>query len=567
MKKIRIIAIVFVTMLLLVLSSCNKEQEKVTVTYIIDDEVYEVCELLIGEKASNIEAEKKDNLVFTGWKLRNEEYDFSKPVTKDIKLKGSFITFCEANGHTVVTDSKIDATCAETGLTEGSHCSVCNEVLKEQYPISKSIVHNYSEPTCLTPATCTVCGKQKNDKLGEHKVVEANYEEGSHCSVCNEIYGDKLLYEVVDLEYEINSEREMLTIDEYNNIIDILVVYGVLNDGTKVKLNNEEVEVYYERIKVDENAYPIKYIPLVYLKYNNYVKQTNKLYYGILNILNIDFTNIDSAGMHRLIVGDECGDILISREYFTILGVQYTEQAIEYFKNNGWEYFSYVYPSTLGYQVSRYFLKDGYKLVFDFREIYNGVEPEIYMYIRISKVEDFNKIVYLDYKFDFNNKYLTINQYKYIKAYLTVYAIYLDGRKEEVSNADVTVYNLDFLADKNSAGPHIHIEYQDILIQTDKLYYGMINELEIDYDKLSPSSNIYIREDYSTVYYDKTQLLNYIAEMGYESYDEYFKSCGWVFIKGNETTSTASYYIRNNVKMYITVYNEYINIRVHLITE
>jgi hypothetical protein len=42
-----------------------------------------------------------------------------------------------ATGHTPVTDPAVDPTYSETGLTEGSHCSVCNEVLKAQQPIDK----------------------------------------------------------------------------------------------------------------------------------------------------------------------------------------------------------------------------------------------------------------------------------------------------------------------------------------------------------------------------------------------------------------------------------------------
>ena len=37
-----------------------------------------------------------------------------------------------ATGHKVVKDAAVAATCETTGKTEGSHCSVCNTVIKAQ---------------------------------------------------------------------------------------------------------------------------------------------------------------------------------------------------------------------------------------------------------------------------------------------------------------------------------------------------------------------------------------------------------------------------------------------------
>ena len=78
-----------------------------------------------------------------------------------------------AKGHMVAIDEAITATCTETGLTEGSHCSVCNEVLVAQ-KVVPVIDHSYSEykvtskatfgKTGVQTATCTLCNKAKVTK-------------------------------------------------------------------------------------------------------------------------------------------------------------------------------------------------------------------------------------------------------------------------------------------------------------------------------------------------------------------------------------------------------------------
>ena len=42
-----------------------------------------------------------------------------------------------AVGHTVVIDPEIEPTYTTEGLTEGSHCAVCGEILVKQEPIEK----------------------------------------------------------------------------------------------------------------------------------------------------------------------------------------------------------------------------------------------------------------------------------------------------------------------------------------------------------------------------------------------------------------------------------------------
>ena len=82
-------------------------------------------------------------------------------------------------GHDVVVDEEIPATCIATGLTEGSHCSRCNEILVEQEEIAKTdCVDDDNDNRCdicdkticehtsfyewvvVTPATCTEDGER-----------------------------------------------------------------------------------------------------------------------------------------------------------------------------------------------------------------------------------------------------------------------------------------------------------------------------------------------------------------------------------------------------------------------
>ena len=116
----------------------------------------------------------------------------------------------DATGHTEVIDAEKAPTCTETGLTEGKHCSVCNEVLVAQKEVAalghKEETVAGKAATCtetgLTDGKkCTVCGvttvEQKEIAALGHKeetvagkaptCTETGLTEGKHCSVCNEV--------------------------------------------------------------------------------------------------------------------------------------------------------------------------------------------------------------------------------------------------------------------------------------------------------------------------------------------------------------------------------------------
>lgn len=86
----------------------------------------------------------------------------------------SYEEVIEATGHTVVTDAAVAAACETTGLTEGSHCSVCGKVLTEQTVIPAA-GHKWSEyrESGKVKRKCSVCGKTETVRtLPKVKMVQ-----------------------------------------------------------------------------------------------------------------------------------------------------------------------------------------------------------------------------------------------------------------------------------------------------------------------------------------------------------------------------------------------------------
>ncbi len=115
-----------------------------------------------------------------------------------------------ATGHSIVNDPAIDATCTTKGKTAGSHCSVCNVVIKAQTETA-ALGHSWNSGTVTTKPTCSAagvktftctrsgCGATKTETvpMAAHTPVsdaavvptctETGKTAGTHCSVCKEV--------------------------------------------------------------------------------------------------------------------------------------------------------------------------------------------------------------------------------------------------------------------------------------------------------------------------------------------------------------------------------------------
>ena len=116
-----------------------------------------------------------------------------------------------ALGHTEVADAAVSNTCTTDGLTAGSHCSACGEVLAAQEVIPAK--HDWMQLALLESATCftygeerrscRVCGTVENAPVAPlaHDFVKDEETQLHTCTLCNGILFAGHLYAAFESEY------------------------------------------------------------------------------------------------------------------------------------------------------------------------------------------------------------------------------------------------------------------------------------------------------------------------------------------------------------------------------
>ena len=137
--------------------------------------------------------------------------------------------------HTVVVDEAVAATCKNTGLTAGTHCSVCGVVISKQEVIGK-LDHTVVIDEAVK-ATCAKEGLTQGAHCSEClKIIEAQYKtptsdhnfENRVCIDCGAAYYSK------GLEYFLDSERERYSVFGIGHCTDVDIVIPSYYNGLPV---------------------------------------------------------------------------------------------------------------------------------------------------------------------------------------------------------------------------------------------------------------------------------------------------------------------------------------------
>lgn len=187
----------------------------------------------------------------------------------------------KAEGHKKVTDKAIAASCAAAGKTEGSHCSVCGEVFTAQQVIP-ALEHKWQEATCASPKKCTVCGKTDGEAL-PHTM------ENGKCKVCGYFYNAVI--------YDGNTVR-----------ITYRRVKKVRSDGTRLELffnveNKTSKTMIIQADAISLNGYCFNDISMSYNVISRTVGEIS-LYINEFDSSLVDVDNIEYVGGQFRILDD-----------------------------------------------------------------------------------------------------------------------------------------------------------------------------------------------------------------------------------------------------------------------
>ncbi len=184
-------------------------------------------------------------------RLRSKSLHRARLGCGDVKVEGDCTTdrvvaqVCEicgeigedevtaAPGHTEVVDAAVAATCEATGLTEGSHCSVCGEVLVAQETVA-IIDHIYEN------GSCTMCGKAEPVipfKVGDIVIFTGSMSDGTKYELSE--FGSSAKYGTAAKYTDVPAGTFLITVVEGNQS----GTFAFKNGNNYIALNGSDLKL------------------------------------------------------------------------------------------------------------------------------------------------------------------------------------------------------------------------------------------------------------------------------------------------------------------------------------
>jgi hypothetical protein len=126
--------------------------------------------------------------IFSHW-VDGSNNEITTLATYELTVEAANMVYTPIYKHTVVIDVAVAPTCTETGLTQGSHCSVCGEVIVAQEVI-ETTGHDYkyaitTAPTCAAKGYATYSCHCGDSYTTEVDMLGHVYGDDLKCEVCS----------------------------------------------------------------------------------------------------------------------------------------------------------------------------------------------------------------------------------------------------------------------------------------------------------------------------------------------------------------------------------------------
>lgn len=216
--------------------------------------------------------------------------DFSKDIISGSCEVTMYACWETNHKHTVLTDTAIEPTCTQSGITEGSHCSECGFVIKYQDEIP-ALGHNFAsqavtdiEPTCTIKGQssrhCERCEEKtdiktipaKGHTLADRTDKKATLQsDGAVSTVCTECGYIKKTVVTSKIENIALSKAEYL----YNGKVRKPTVKVSDSKGKALVLNEDYTLTFSSSSSTSPNKYKVK------ISFKNRYSGSTTLYYII----------------------------------------------------------------------------------------------------------------------------------------------------------------------------------------------------------------------------------------------------------------------------------------------